>query len=115
MQLGGGLTLYKWPPGNMRRVSGTRVYLLCQQVGEDAVKFCGRLCFSGWLCFVCGDGVDAKRKSIAETVYPVSFPWALAHKRLHSPVSTDLNSGSWTAFWGSMEYLEMLTISQPDS
>ena len=32
------------------------------EVGEDAVKFCGRLCFSGWLCFVCGDGVDAQRK-----------------------------------------------------
>lgn len=59
--------------------------------------------------------MQKERDGIAETVYPVSFPWALAHKRLHSPVSTDLNSGSWIAFWGSMEYLEMLTISQPDS
>ena len=53
-----------------------------------------------------------ERYGVAETMYPVSFPWALAHKGLHSPVSTDLNSGSWAAFWGSKGCFEMLFPSR---
>lgn len=87
--------------------------LLCQQVGEDAAKFCGRLCFSGWLpfffFFLVGLGVMQKeRDGVAETIggvlqNPVSFFYALPHKGLHSSVSIEVKSGSWTAFWGQWD------------
>lgn len=100
-------------PGICRESVGPGSIYSASKLGRMLLSSVEDCAFLAGFVLCVGMGLMHKeRDGIAETMYTVSFPWALAHKGLHSPGSTDLNSGSWTAFWGSKGCLEMLIISQ---